>query len=218
MIRALIFDFDGVILDTETPDFVSCREVFVDHGAELSLEVFAQAIGTGPGALDVYAHLGSLAARTIDVDSVRFSRRARHEALIAVEVIMPGVEAWLAEARRLGLKLGIASSSTNDWVEGHLERLGLGSAFDCIRCRDDRTPAKPAPDLYLGACEALGVAPSEALAVEDSPNGIAAAKAAGLLCLAVPNSLTAALDLSRADFYLDSLAGGTLEDLIANLV
>src|SRR5688572_22101960 len=125
MIRALVFDFDGVILDTETADFTSWREVFVNHGAELSMEIWSQNVGTAPGSFDIYAHLTSLTTRTVEIEAIRVVRRARNDALIAGEAIMPGVEAWLAEAQRLGLKLGIASSSPSDWVEGHLERLGL---------------------------------------------------------------------------------------------
>jgi HAD superfamily hydrolase (TIGR01509 family) len=135
--------------------------------------------------------------------------------LIHNEAIRPGIEAWLADARRLGLKLGIASSSPVSWVEGHLQRVGLISAFECVRCADHVTVTKPSPELYLAACEALDVAPQEALAVEDSPNGIAAAKAAGLYCIAVPNNITVNLDLTGADLYVESLDALRVEDALA---
>ena len=217
MIRAVIFDFDGVILDTETPDFISWREVFVAHGAELTMESWAQGIGAGPGAFDVYAHLASLSTHAVEVEAIRNVRRARNDALVAGEAPMPGVEAWLDEARRLGLKTGIASSSPSEWVEGHTTRLSLRGYFDCIRCRDQVGLAKPAPELYEAVCAAVGVAAGEAMAIEDSPNGIAAAKAAGLFCLAVPNAITATLDLSAADLRVESLAAASLESVIANL-
>jgi beta-phosphoglucomutase-like phosphatase (HAD superfamily) len=98
-----------------------------------------------------------------------------------------------------------------------LERLRLDADWDAVRTRDDVVRTKPAPDLYLSAVAALGVAPREAVAFEDSANGIAAAKDAGLLCVAVPNALTAGMDLSRADVRLGSLADTPLEELLARL-
>ena len=216
MIRALIFDFDGVILDTETPEYTSWREVFASHGAELTMEAWSQGIGAGPGSFDVYAHLASLTTQTVEVESIRTVRRARNQELIAAEAILPGVEAWLTDAQRLGFKLGIASSSPSDWVEGHLTRLGLRQPFECLRCRDHVTHAKPSPELYVAVCQGLGVGPSEAMAIEDSPNGISAARAAGLFCVAVPNGITALLDLSQADYRLESLANVSLEGVIAH--
>lgn len=215
VIRAVVFDFDGVILDTETADFVSWQEVFVEHGLELSLETWSQGVGTYPSSFDVYAHLESLSARVVEIETVRTFRRARNDELIAIEVVRPGIETWLEDGRRLGVKLGIASSSPISWVEGHLERVGLLPAFECIRCADHVTQTKPSPELYLAACECLGVLPSEAIAVEDSPNGIAAAKAAGLYTIAVPNSVTVKLDLSQAHICVDSLAELSLKDAIA---
>jgi beta-phosphoglucomutase-like phosphatase (HAD superfamily) len=123
----------------------------------------------------------------------------------------------IAEAKALGLKLGVASSSTTDWVKGHLARLGILERFDCVTCRDDVANVKPEPDLYLAALECLGVAASDAIAIEDSPNGVTAAKVAGMRCVAVPNSITARLDLSHADVILASLADTTLLDLVRKL-
>src|SRR5260370_24098872 len=108
----------------------------------------------------------------------------------------------------MGLQLGVASSSTSEWFKGHLSRLGILESFDCIRCRDDVANAKPEPDLYLAVLDRLGVGASEAIAVEDSPNGVLAAKRAGLRCVPIPNSITAQLDLRQADLllrYLDDV-------------
>jgi beta-phosphoglucomutase-like phosphatase (HAD superfamily) len=127
------------------------------------------------------------------------------------------VREYVADAKRLGLRLAVASSSSRAWVLGHLERLHLHAEWDAVRTRDDVARTKPAPDLYLAAVEALGVAPREAVAFEDSMNGIAAAKDAGLWCVAVPNALTAGMDLSRADVRLHSLAETPLEELLALL-
>ncbi len=117
----------------------------------------------------------------------------------------------------MDLKVGLASSSTSDWVKGHLARLGILESFDCLRCRDQVANAKPAPDLYLAVLECLGVGASEAVAIEDSPNGILAAKRAGLRCVAIPNSITASLDLGQADLVLGSLAEVTLDGLLRKL-
>jgi putative hydrolase of the HAD superfamily len=130
---------------------------------------------------------------------------------------MDGVQQYVDDAARLGLRLGIASSSTRAWVLGHLGRLGLAACWHTVKTREDVARPKPAPDLYVAAVDALGVFPQEAVALEDSPNGIAAAKSAGLRCVAVPNPLTAGMDLSGADLRITSLAATPLESVLASL-
>lgn len=131
--------------------------------------------------------------------------------------VMAGIRDYLVEGRRLGLRLAIASSSPRDYVEAHLGRIGLDAGWDVVVCREDAPRAKPAPDLYLRAVELLGVAPYEAVALEDSPNGIAAAKDAGLWVVAVPNALTAAGDLTRADCRVSTCAELPLPTLLERL-
>jgi HAD superfamily hydrolase (TIGR01509 family) len=133
---------------------------------------------------------------------------------VLAQKLLPGVLQHIDQARVLGLKVGVASSSTADWVRGHLARLGILEKFDCLRCRDDVAKAKPEPDLYIAVLECLGVSASEAFAIEDSPNGVMAAKRAGLRCVAIPNSITAKLDLGGADVLLQSLGEITLADLL----
>jgi len=191
--------------------------VFVDHGCELKLETWAECIGAGASTFDVYAHLASAAARTVDVESVRRRRRPRHAALIAAQAILPGVREWIEDSRRLGLKLGVASSSTSEWVSGHLERLGLAGYFQCLKCADHVSKTKPDPELYVCVLDALGLGANESVAVEDSPNGVRAAKAAGLFCVAVPNALTRSLDLSEADLQLMSLKDMCPAELLSRL-
>jgi beta-phosphoglucomutase-like phosphatase (HAD superfamily) len=118
---------------------------------------------------------------------------------------------------RKGLPVGIASSSPPDWVEGHLERIQLRDRFAHLACHTLGIAAKPAPDLYRAACNALSVAPEDAIAVEDSPNGVTAAKRAGLFCVAVPNAVTARLDLSEADLVVPSLAACSFDDVVRAL-
>jgi beta-phosphoglucomutase-like phosphatase (HAD superfamily) len=144
-------------------------------------------------------------------------RVVRRTEFVHAKELLPGVLQHIVEAHVLGLKLGVASSSTTEWVTGHLARLGILDRFDCLRCRDDVAKVKPAPDLYLAMLECLGVSAAEAFAIEDSPNGITAAKQAGLRCVAIPNSITARLDLSQADVVLSSLADVSLAELMTRV-
>jgi HAD superfamily hydrolase (TIGR01509 family) len=213
LVDALVFDFDGVVLDTETPDFLTWQEVFHEHGVELDRSLWTGLIGGAAGAFDLYAHLEGLAGTDVDRDAVRRKRRPRYLDLIEAEPVLPGVREYILEAKRTDLKLGLASSSSRDWVEGHLTSRGLVHHFDCIRGSDDVSRVKPEPELYLSVLDALGARAQSSIAIEDSPNGIAAAKAAGLFCVAVPNRMTKGLPLQRADLILDSLSDLTLEEL-----
>ena len=216
-VRALVFDFDGVIADTEGPEYEAWRATWEDFGHVLELEDWVLGIGTVGG----WDPLGELATRVgdgFDPEDANARRRARHHpAIAALDRPMPGILDLLVEARAAGLRVGIASSSEDDWVVPLLGQLDLVDHFEHLSLYDGTCPAKPSPDLYLRACAALGVDPSEAVAVEDSPNGIAAAKAAGLWCVAVPHAITRSLDLSGADLVIDTLDGVALDELLARL-
>jgi HAD superfamily hydrolase (TIGR01509 family) len=217
MIRAIIFDFDGLILDTEMPDFRAWQELFEEHGVGLVLEEWVVCLGTTLEVFSPFAELEKKLGCPVDRDALWIKHNKRRLELILLENILPGVEDYLAAARRLGLKIGLASTSSCDWVEGHLTRLGLIQYFDAIRCADWVENVKPAPDLYLAALEALGIDADEAVALEDSPNGITAARRAGVFAVAVPNAVSRTLDLSHADLMLDSLTSTPLERLIARV-
>ena len=215
--RALIFDFDGLLLETEGPSYQAWHELYAEHGHEMPRERWLEYIGREGGWFDALAHLGELVGAGFDADGVLARREARKTELIEALDLMPGVRERIAEAKARGMKVGVASSSTLRWVGGHLERLAFREIFDAVTCREEGMRAKPAPDIYLAAAEALGVAPGEAIAIEDSRNGIAAAKAAGLRCVAVPNELTSEQDLSEADLRLTSLAEMPLDAILARL-
>ena len=216
-IEALVFDFDGLILDTELPIYRAWYELFERHGAQpLSIDEWAAEIGTIRG-LDLPGLLVERATQPVDLDEADVWRRAHRDLLLAEQQARPGVEDWIAEAEAAGLGVAIASSSEADWVLPLLERIGLHTRFACVVNAGGALGAKPAPDTYLEACARLGVEPASALAIEDSPHGIAAAKAAGLRCVAVPHELTETLDLSAADLRLESLAECSLADAIARL-
>ncbi len=212
MIKALIFDFDGLILDTEGPEFQAWQEVYTAHGGELKLDAWSQGIGT-LGGFDPYAHLEMQLGQPVKREDLSKSLGERTAALIEQQSILPGVVALILEARQHGLKVGLASSSHHTWVDGHLARLGILEQFDCIKCADDVKAVKPDPELYLAVLASFNIAASEAIAFEDSPNGILAAKRAGLFCVAVPNPLTAQLALERADMRLASLEAMPMKKL-----
>lgn len=214
MIRAIIFDFDGLILDTESPIYHSWQVVYQEHGQQLPFELWATVIGTYEEPFDPYVHLEELLGCSLDKEPLLAKRRAHELQLITQQPVLPGVAAYLQGARQLGLKIGLASSSTCQWVVGHLERLGLRHYFDAIRAREDVAVTKPDPALYLAVMQELGIKPGEGIALEDSPNGVQAAKRAGLFCVAVPNPLTRSLPLDHADLRLESLAEMPLGTLI----
>jgi len=214
MVKAILFDFDGTLVDTESIDLRTWHEVFAAHGVAVPLDRFALRIGTltGPDELD---ELDALLEAPCDRDAVTATRRRRELELLELEELRPGVREYLEEARELGLGVGIVSSSSRSWIDMNLERLGLVDAWSAVVCADgDTARCKPSPALYLEALDALGVAADEAIAVEDSPNGIAAARAAGIFCVGFPNDVTNALDLSEADVVLESLNDVPLADLL----
>jgi HAD superfamily hydrolase (TIGR01509 family) len=217
MIKALIFDFDGLILETETPIFQSWQEIYQVYGCELMLEEWLANVGTAEEQFDPFTSLEQRSGQPIDRQQTLIRRQRRELELIEHQRVLPGVREYLESARRLGLRVGLASSSSCDWVVGHLERLGLIGYFDAIAASDDVALTKPDPALYRTAVEWLGVAPREAVAFEDSRNGLIAAKRAGLYCVVIPNTLTHRLDLDDADIRLGSLEEMPLAELLASL-
>lgn len=216
-VRALIFDFDGLILETEGPIFQSWQELYRQYQRELSFDQWATIIGTAENDFDPLIDLAAQIETPLDGKMVDPLRRQRELDLIAEQVVLPGVMDYLEGAKRLGLKVGLASSSSCGWVTSHLERLGLLDYFDCIKASDDVKRTKPDPELYMQALQAFDLRPGQAVAFEDSPNGIRAAKQAGLFVVAVPNELTRRLALDEADIQLDTLADLPLEELLRQM-
>lgn len=217
-LRGLVFDFDGLILDTEAPFFQSWQEIYQEHGCTLSETLWRTHIGRGHGDIpfDPYQDLETQLGQPIDRDAIRLRRRHRQDELIAQQELLPGVAQYLLDAQRLSLKLAVASSSLQSWVDRHLSRFAL-THFECIRCRDHVAERKPHPEVYLSALLALGLTADEVIAFEDSPNGIQSAKQAGIFTVAVPNPLTRSLDLSRADMRIESLAEVPLQQLLSTV-
>jgi HAD superfamily hydrolase (TIGR01509 family) len=214
--RAVILDFDGLIVDTETPIFEAWRTVYGRRGQELGLDVWQHALGTH-GGFDPYAHLGDLLGQALPHDALLEEVQALNRAVCDTQPLLPGVEDLLLAARGLGLGTAVASSSTRGWVEGWLSRHGVRELVDVLCGREDVAQVKPAPDLFLLAAERLGVTPDTCVVFEDSPNGMRSARAAGMLCVAVPNALTRELALPDPDLVVSSLAELPLGELLERL-
>ena len=212
-----MFDFDGTIFDSETHEYECVRELFAEHGAELPLEVWGECVGREAGFFDPYAYLEERTGATLDRDTLDRRRRERFLQRIEGESAIPGVEEALRAAKSLGLKVGMASSSDREWVEGQLRRLGLLHWFECLRTADDVERVKPEPDLYLSVLRCLGVPASRAVAFEDSPNGALAAHRAGMYCVVIPNRVTAALPFGEHHLRLESLMQAELADLLGRI-
>ena len=208
-VSALVFDFDGTIIDTETPVYESWAETYRFAGADpIPLDVWLQHIGKaddGTG-LDVRGILcAQLGVDAISAQVEAHRQRTRDE-MLAAEPIRDGVVAWIEAARQAGIPLAVASSSGSEWVNGHLARLDLAQHFRSVSCADPGIPGKPDPTVYLGACAALGVDSATALAIEDSTHGVTAALDAGMRCIAAPGPITKTMDFAHATVRVDSLA------------
>jgi HAD superfamily hydrolase (TIGR01509 family) len=216
-IEAVIFDFDGVIIETETLDFETWQEEFAVHGVELDRSLWAGFVGGRPGIFDPYGHIEELAGHPIDRDVVRVRRRKSYLSRVESSPVLPGVVDYMTGAKALGLKLAVASSSSREWVTGHLSQRDLMRYVGAVRCRDDVAKVKPDPELFLSAAAALGVAPPRCVVIEDSANGVTAAKRAGMYCVVVPNAMTMDMVVDHADMRLESLGEMALADLLNRL-
>ncbi len=217
MIEAIVFDFDGLIIDTETPEFDSWQEIFESYGVRLERETWELQIGRGHEVFNIYSHLADLCGRHIDREVVRPRMRRRYLELIELNPILPGVEDYIVTAKKMGIRLAIASSSRGGWAYGHLERRNLLHHFEFVLSAEDVKNPKPDPELYATAIERLGVQAKNAFAIEDSVVGLTAARAAGLPCVVVPNPMTKGMDFSDADVRLNSLLDLPLGKLIERL-
>ncbi|TMC93244.1 MAG: HAD family hydrolase [Chloroflexi bacterium] len=217
MIKALVFDFDGLIVDTEMSSYQTWQEIYAEHDCQLPFSTWAICIGGSPQLFDPCEYLEQQIGRPVLREEIRLRRRQQHIRMVEAQPVLPGVEDYILSAKRLGLKIGVASSSRHEWVDTHLTRLGLIDYFDSIKCFDDVKRTKPDPELYLAVLDALGVHGQQAIALEDSPNGVIAAQQAGIFCVAVPNPVTSQLSLLHADLCLSSLTEVSLEQLLAKV-
>jgi len=215
MIEAVVLDFDGLILDTETPLRRSWNEIYEQQGFSVSPTAWAEIVGSSADPEEAYELFERHLGHPVDRMALRTRRRRREGELLKREHIMPGVRQLVNDAKAQGVRLAVASSSEREWVVGHLARIGLLGSFEAVACAEDVITAKPAPDLYIEALRLLDVSPDSAMAFEDSVHGVKAAKAAGLFCVAVPNQVTRHLAFPEADMVVDTLADHRLDEFIA---
>lgn len=204
-IRGLIFDCDGLIVDTETAAFEALQEIYEEQGCPLPIEVWATLCGASEGQVDAFDHLAGQRKQPIDHQGLKDDWARRELERSETLPLLAGVLEAILEGKRLGMRLAVASNSHRDWVMRHLTRLDIAEYFDAIICREDAPRVKPHPDLYEAALAALGLRPHEAIAFEDSLHGIAAAQAAGIFCVAVPNGTLSELPIDHAKIRLSSL-------------
>lgn len=202
--KALVFDYDGLIVDSETPEFLCWQATFEEHGQRLVLDDWIHVIG-GAVTVDMRAELERRLGRPLDWEPVNQRRLALHARLFGDQDLLPGVRGLIEKAASQGWSIGVASNSSFGWVERGLDRFGLRPYVGAIRSRDTAKRPKPHPDPYAEVLAELGAKPELSFGFEDSAPGVASAKAAGLTVVAVPNSLTRHQDLSAAHRILDSL-------------
>src|SRR5437763_10139641 len=212
VIRAVIFDMDGLIIDTEWPDYQSWQELYAEHGHDLPLAEWVPYVGLWGPPLNLLERLAGLIGEGADRGALRERRRARCDELVREGLTpMPGFDALIERLTAHDYRRGLASTSSRDWVDFIVDGLGVRHRFDALVAGDEVSARKPAPDVYLRAAERLGVAPEECVALEDSAPGVASARAAGMACVAVPNRVTVHHDLTAANRRVTHLGEVTLE-------
>lgn len=203
--KALIWDFDGTIIDTEWPHFVASREACKHYGIDLTLQWWQSRIG-----IHNKTHWSQIiiddVGQPADLATVLERTREYKNEMTNAQPIRDGVEALFMETYEAGLPIAVASSSPTSWVGPHLERLGLAKFVSALRTRDDVKHAKPWPDVFLAAAKAIRADPDSCLAVEDSAAGAKAAKEAGMTCVVCPNGVTEGQDFALADLVVSSVA------------
>lgn len=206
MIKGIIFDFDGTIIDTETAWYTAFNEAYAQYGVELTLQQYSTCIGTSLNSFNPYEYLMTDLKLAIDKEEFKQAVKQRHSELMELETIRPGIQHYLESAKAAGLRIGLASSSSQEWVEKYLQQLDIAQYFECVRTADHVTNVKPDPELYNQTLACLGIEPSEAVAIEDSPNGLKAAAAAGIRCIVTPNEITNFLEFDKEHHRIDNLS------------
>ena len=213
MIKGIVFDFDGLILDTETHHYNLLKEFFSEHESELPLSLWQQEIGT-QSDFSPFKYLEEEINKKLDQEAILAEFNKRLAINLSTVKARPGVVSYLKIAQESGLKIGLASSSNYQWVSTHLKNLQIFEYFECIKTSDDVEQVKPNPALYIQAVQCLGLDAAECLAFEDSAHGALAAKRAGMSCVIVPNEMTHSMDFCQVEHRLDSMDQMKLENVI----
>ncbi|MFD2924882.1 HAD family hydrolase [Halobacillus naozhouensis] len=216
MLKAIIFDFDGLIFDTETPQYQVLQELFRENESELPLEVWQDVIGTDSDFCP-YTYLQTKTNKQYNIENLKKEIDNRFRERVKTMACRPGVKDYLSEAKEMGFRIGLASSSHYKWVSTHLKNLGIFDEFECMKTADDVKNVKPDPALYLKAAEAFKVEAEECLVFEDSANGALAAKRAGMACVIVPNEVTSGLSFCKVERRLSSMEEIKLKQLVEEI-
>jgi HAD superfamily hydrolase (TIGR01509 family) len=206
VVKAIVFDFDGVIIDSEKVRYDAWQAVFSLYGQILPLKEWLKNIGRASYAANPHEILEELTGLKIAADDLHEQAKRFELEFVSTIPALPGVLELIEDARSRNIQIAVASSSSRQWVEGHLKRLFVFDNFSTLVCREDTITHKPSPEPYLTAIKRLKCTPEESIAIEDSPLGINSAISAGLKCIAVGCSLTKQMNLNSATMQFSSLA------------
>lgn len=202
----LIFDFDGVMVDTEWAIFQSWVRLFEREGQRITIADYSPCLGAGYSRWNPADYLEQLTGKQYDWALEDTRRKEEIDAELAARGLMPGARELMDWCHAQGIGMTVASSSSRRWVEGWLRRLNIYDEFAGVFTRTDGYPVKPDPALFLAAQSCLGLPKEDCLIIEDSENGTVAAQNAGIPCAAVPCRMTQHMDFSRAVRRFASLA------------
>lgn len=213
-VKALIFDMDGVLIDSEPLHLLAYQRYLADFGLTFLEEDNHNFLGMKD--LDCAKHL--LKRHKLEMTAIEFVQRKEavlHQLFKEQLQVQPGVLQTLEKTSQLQIPTAIASSATMPTIELVVELTGTRKYFQYL-CSGDEVPnGKPAPDVFLLAAQRLGQNPSECLVIEDTFNGVCAAKAAGMMCIAIPCQATRHQDFAHADLVLSGMAEVNLVELVA---
>jgi HAD superfamily hydrolase (TIGR01509 family) len=215
MIRAFLFDFDGLIMDTEYPRYMGWKHIYEMYGCDLTPDDYARCVGRSDVHFDFRADLAARANAPIDWREADRERQQVRLSILAEERDLPGVRDLVEEASRIGIMMAIASSSPREWVHEQLQRVSMFNFFACIITADDVIRSKPDPACYVKALANIAAASHEAVAFEDSPVGCSAALDAGLAVVVVTNRVTRHLAFPSQVLKLESLAGVRVDNIMS---
>ncbi len=217
-LEAVIFDFDGLMLDTEWPIYEMAAATFAAYEVELAVEDWAQVVGLSDAERDWFDQLRDELGFTIDKAEFDAAYRAQDRSYRDVLQPLPGVTELVHDLSAAGVPLAVASSSSIGWLDGHLARVGLRPHFvELVGVDHHRVGGrgKPDPAVYRVASAGLGADPARSVALEDSAHGVASARSAGLEVVAVPNRITRFSTFEQATRVVASLEEVTVDELDA---
>jgi HAD superfamily hydrolase (TIGR01509 family) len=206
-LRAVLFDFDGILVDTEWAIYQAWCRCFEAEGCDLPLSMYTRCIGSDFATWSPKTYLEELTEKTFDWEVLDRERQKEIVHELSDEGVMDGVHELIDVLRTREISIGVVSSSSHHWVDGWLDQLEIRQHFAHVVCRGDAPRIKPAPDLWLEAARRFELPPAQCLAIEDSHNGLISAQEAGMPVWVVPNRVTSVLDFSTAQHRFDSLHG-----------